>query len=159
MAFGCDAELTAPERYVLVAFADNADDNGKCWPKKTTIVDKTGLGRSTVYRAIERLAELGIYSEGTDADGRTCIWLRLSHSGTVTGPEAELAARGSESRSGTKDSHSGKTASRSGTRSSHSGTPIYRRTVKEPSGNPDPPTPRKRGARKSKKTEAVEVVL
>ena len=130
MAFECEAKLSATERYVLVAFADNADTHGKCWPDPKTIIDKTGLGRSSVYRAKDRLTELGLFSEGEDESGRRCFWLHLSHSGTdrATGPDSEMGR--SQSRSGTGvDPTQGKPIP-PGDSDSHSGTPY----IDEPSG-------------------------
>lgn len=135
MAFECEVPLTATERYVLVAFADNADQQGKCWPDPKTIVDKTGLGKSSVYRAKDRLVELGLFSEGEDEKGRRCFWLHLSHSGKAqsTGPTSGNGA--SDSRSGTGIGPTPGTPIPQGDADSHSGTPYIEepsRTVTEP---------------------------
>lgn len=71
-------ELSPTQRYVLVAYADNASEKeGKCWPDKLEIVEKTGLSRATVYRAIRALKAAGYLSETTDSKGRECIFLRV----------------------------------------------------------------------------------
>ena len=109
-AFGQE-ELSPTQKLVLVALADNAQDDGKAWPAKKTIVKKTGLGRSSVYRSIEELEDKKLLRSGVD--GRVeCFWLCVPQ--------------------GDDDSHCGKD-------DSHSGTP-YREPSVEPSEN-DPPPP------------------
>lgn len=44
-------------RFVLLAIADRADDDGYCWPGVQNIVDKTGLSTRTVDRARKSLEE------------------------------------------------------------------------------------------------------
>jgi DNA-binding transcriptional MocR family regulator len=46
-------------RQVLVAIAYRANQYGNCWPSINTIVDDSGLSRSTVWRALEELKEMG----------------------------------------------------------------------------------------------------
>jgi hypothetical protein len=46
-------------KFVLVALADNAGDTGLAYPSTETISRKTNLHRSTVVRALDRLAEQG----------------------------------------------------------------------------------------------------
>lgn len=52
--------LTPVEKLVLVALADNATDDGYCWPSPGNLAMKTDLGKSTVYRTLARLDELGL---------------------------------------------------------------------------------------------------
>lgn len=129
-AVGRFAALTATQRYVLVAYADNADRHGKCWPEKSEIVDKTGLSRATVYRAIATLQTLGYLKETVDEKGRECVFLTLSH------PETDrLTVRQPPSHCETESSHSE-------TRPSHSETPYIEepsRTVKNRKTPPHPP--------------------
>lgn len=51
----------ANEQLVLIRLCVHADveKNGDCWPKIEHICEKTGLGRSTVQRALRRLLERG----------------------------------------------------------------------------------------------------
>jgi len=52
------------DRYVLLALADNADDNGKCWPSISHLSKKCSLSERTVIRAIKNLIKEG-YLEKT----------------------------------------------------------------------------------------------
>ena len=44
---------------VLISLADNANDNGYCWPSLTFIAERTCFGRSAVIAAIKWLEEKG----------------------------------------------------------------------------------------------------
>lgn len=87
-------ELSPTQKLVLVAIADNAQDDGKAWPGKKLLIEKTGLGKSTIYRSIEQLTEAGLMELGRDERGVECYWLSV--------PQRE------------KPSQSGKANSRSG---------------------------------------------
>ena len=43
------------DKFVLLALADAADENGRCWPSIATLGEKTGLSRRAVEGAIKRL--------------------------------------------------------------------------------------------------------
>ena len=75
-------DLTPTQKLVLVALADNAQDDGKAWPGKATIADKTELSRASVYRAIGALVEKGLMAVGTDDRNIDCFWLAVSHGET-----------------------------------------------------------------------------
>lgn len=110
---GRERALPPTQRYVLVAYADNASEaEGKCWPDKAEIIDKTGYSQATVYRAIKELEaeELLIFTE--DNKGRPCVYLSVPWN--------------SQSENG--DSQSEKNNSQSENRSNKG-------TVKEPSQN------------------------
>jgi DNA-binding transcriptional ArsR family regulator len=47
-------------KLVLLKLADNANDDGYCWPSQSTIARHTGLNRSTVNRHIKKLADAGL---------------------------------------------------------------------------------------------------
>lgn len=47
------------ERFVLLALANYADAEGKCWPAYATIAERTALSRRTVIRCVESLIEHG----------------------------------------------------------------------------------------------------
>lgn len=76
--------LSPTQRFILVAYADNASEGeGKCWPDKEEIIEKTGYSQATVYRAIKELeaADLLVFTE--DSKGRPCAYLTVpwfSHS-------------------------------------------------------------------------------
>ncbi len=46
-------------KLVLLKLADNANDEGLCWPKYQTIADECEIGRSTVKTHIKKLADAG----------------------------------------------------------------------------------------------------
>lgn len=89
-------DLSPTQKLVLVAIADNAQDDGMAFPGKKLLVRKTGLGQSTVYRALDELEEKGCLSKGEDDRGVECYWLSV--------PERE-----ENSQSGKSNSQSGKT--------------------------------------------------
>lgn len=126
-AFGQDG-LSPTQKLVLVALADNAQDDGKAWPGKGTIVKKTGLGKSSVYRSLEELESKRLLRRGTDSRRIECYWLAV--------PQGE-----DDSQGGNDDSHSGKP---------------YGEPSVEPSEN-DPPPPNQPSV-KSKTTRAIEDV-
>lgn len=78
---GGSLELSANERYVLVALGDNASEKGKCWPSPKEIIEKTGLGQSTVYRAFSRFRELGLMTDEKDEKGRPFYQLAIPTQG------------------------------------------------------------------------------
>lgn len=47
-------------KFVLVKLADNANDEGRCWPSIKTIGQQTSLSHDAVIRHIKKLKELGI---------------------------------------------------------------------------------------------------
>jgi DNA-binding MarR family transcriptional regulator len=60
--------LKGNEKLVLLALADHANDEGKCWPKVTSIAEKCGLDRTTVIAQLKKLHELNIFSKETVYD-------------------------------------------------------------------------------------------
>lgn len=70
-------DLSPTQKLVLVALADNAQDDGKAWPGKDTIVKKTGLGKSSVYRSLEELEDKELLRSGTDERRIDCYWLAV----------------------------------------------------------------------------------
>jgi len=50
------------DRYVLLKLADNADQDGKCFPSLPEICDRTRLSESSVRRAIQSLEKAGLLS-------------------------------------------------------------------------------------------------
>lgn len=51
---------TATEKLVLLALADDADDDGFCWPSVRRLGDKALLSTGGVRRALERLEAAGL---------------------------------------------------------------------------------------------------
>jgi len=79
-----ERELSPTQRFILVAYADNAAEaDGKCWPDKEEIVEKTGYSQATVYRAIKELEAAALIDFTEDSKGRPCAYLSVpwfSHS-------------------------------------------------------------------------------
>ncbi len=49
--------LSQAEKLVLLAFADHADDSGRCWPSLVRVAWKSGLGHRQVQRVVRKLIE------------------------------------------------------------------------------------------------------
>ncbi len=47
-------------KLVLAKLADNANEQGLCWPSIDLIVEHTELAQSTVYKHLAKLEELGL---------------------------------------------------------------------------------------------------
>lgn len=79
-----ELELSPTQRFILVAYADNASEaEGKCWPDKEEIIDKTGYSRATVFRAVKELEGHDLIVFTTDTKDRECAFLKVpwqSHS-------------------------------------------------------------------------------
>ena len=52
-------ELKPASKLILLALADNANEDGICWPGITYIERKTGLARSTVIKYINDMVDAG----------------------------------------------------------------------------------------------------
>jgi len=50
--------VTPPQKLVLLALSEHADDSGDCWPSLTRLSELTGLVRSTVVQALNALAAI-----------------------------------------------------------------------------------------------------
>ena len=51
--------LPHADKLVLLALADNANDEGLCWPRVQTLTEKCGMDERTVQRVIQRLQTAG----------------------------------------------------------------------------------------------------
>jgi len=49
-------------KLVLLKLADNANDQGECWPSYQHIADQCEIGRSTVKGHVRALEEMGCYA-------------------------------------------------------------------------------------------------
>ncbi|MGL1921968.1 MAG: helix-turn-helix domain-containing protein [Hyphomicrobiales bacterium] len=55
--------LSPAQKVLLLALADNADDDGKCWPSKATLMIKTGLkSKKTISANMTFLTDNGLVS-------------------------------------------------------------------------------------------------
>ena len=64
------ADLSPTQKLVLVKLADNANDDGYCWPSLPYIERHTGLSNSAVRTAIRSLEALGLMARVAQADER-----------------------------------------------------------------------------------------
>lgn len=55
MSLVWDSKVPAPERFTLLALADRADEDGKCWPSIPTLARKCCTGESTIRRHLAAL--------------------------------------------------------------------------------------------------------
>lgn len=69
-----DVSLPASDKIVLLALADCANDEGKCWPGIKTLCAKTSKTERTVQASIKRLVEAGHLSR-REIHGRGCKYL------------------------------------------------------------------------------------
>lgn len=53
------ADLSASEKLVLIALADQANDYGHCWPSIETLIRRT-VPQSTLYRVLKALTDRGL---------------------------------------------------------------------------------------------------
>jgi hypothetical protein len=121
--------LELSRRFVLVAYADNADRYGKCWPGRGEIIRKTGTSRATYYRAKDELVAEGLMQFCEDEKGREYVQLAVpwaSH-GETDSSHDETVPPGGLSQPETGNSHGEKPES-------HGETGSNKGTVKEPSG-------------------------
>jgi hypothetical protein len=54
--------MSGPQKAVLISLADNANDEGVCWPSVARIAERTCLSERTVQSAIRWLGQAGILS-------------------------------------------------------------------------------------------------
>ena len=59
MAWAWRQQLSGPEKLVLMAVADHADDDGICWPGNAHIARKCNLSQRSVQRHIKNLIDNG----------------------------------------------------------------------------------------------------
>lgn len=60
MSMVWDSTVPAPERFTLLALADRADEDGRCWPSIPRLAQKCRTGESTVRRHLTALRSLGV---------------------------------------------------------------------------------------------------
>lgn len=61
----------ATSKFILVALADNADDQGRAFPSIGSLASKTSLDRKTVISAIGQLEQLGLLRDTGERVGKT----------------------------------------------------------------------------------------
>lgn len=85
--------MSAPQKAVLISLADNANDDGVCWPSVARISERTCLSERAVRNAIRWLEEVGILSS-TQRYGRSTYYTvtPASYAPGTTCPPAPDAA-------------------------------------------------------------------
>lgn len=80
------ADLPATEKLVLLALADQANDDGHCWPSAMTIAKKCGQGERTVRRAIQSLIAKKHLSQKMRSGTSAVYTVHPCQSGTPASP-------------------------------------------------------------------------
>ena len=71
--------LSATQKAVLISLADNANDEGACWPSVARISERTCLSERAVRLALRKLEELG-YLVSHHRSGRS-TWYTVNPAG------------------------------------------------------------------------------
>ena len=53
-------DISSTQKFVLVALANRADDNGRCWPSLSSLMKDTCLGKTALICALNALCERGL---------------------------------------------------------------------------------------------------
>lgn len=69
-----DTSAKGNDLLVLLALADNANDDGWCFPGADALTSKTRLGRSTVFRRLEQLEAGGLVERFRRGSMRTTVY-------------------------------------------------------------------------------------
>ncbi|MDK9757652.1 helix-turn-helix domain-containing protein [Vibrio sp. D173a] len=86
----------ATRKLVLLKLADNANDNGVCWPSYEYIADMCEIDRRTVMRHIKTLEEMGFVSVRTrkGEKGNSTNIYQLNLRGDILSPPSDTGSRG-----------------------------------------------------------------
>lgn len=77
-----EMDFTPVDKLVLLALADWANEDGKCWPSIAKIAAKTGCGERTVQRALREAETRGLLTRA-EITGKGCTYtINPRHSGT-----------------------------------------------------------------------------
>lgn len=68
-----ESSLPTPQKFLLVSLADQANDEGVCWPSIASLTRRTGLQERTVYKHLAELESLGHITR-QQRDGRSTIY-------------------------------------------------------------------------------------
>jgi uncharacterized phage protein (TIGR02220 family) len=60
MAWAWKQKCTPTEKLILLALADHANDDGRCWPGMERVAQKTGFTRRAVVKSVKSLQAKGI---------------------------------------------------------------------------------------------------
>lgn len=89
-----DAELAPTPRFVLVALAEHADDEGRCYPSVARVAQRTGLSERSVQNSIKQLCAGGYLNINRNAGkhGTNVYQLRLTPAGAAPPQDVHPAA-------------------------------------------------------------------
>lgn len=79
-------QMPPTQKAVLISLADNANDDGHCWPSINTIAERTCFGRTAVIEAIKWLEAEGFVTANRDNGRHTTYQIHANQSGRRTGP-------------------------------------------------------------------------
>ena len=89
-----DLPLQPSEKLVLLALADWAHDDGRCWPSIKAVADKSGVSERTVQRTLREAEKNGLL-ERTENKGKGCEY-RLTPRHSVTPDKVSPATNDAE---------------------------------------------------------------
>lgn len=87
-------QMSPTQKAVLISLADNANDQGHCWPSIDTICERTCLGRTAVIDAIKELETAGHVSADRSNGRRTSYVIHPNQSASRTGERAQTSPAG-----------------------------------------------------------------
>lgn len=128
MALVWPLRMPPTQKAVLVSLADQANDDGVCWPSVGTICERTCLSERAVRNALRALADGGLIAS-TERAGRSTFY--TIHPGTSCTPAPDAPLHQMPGR-GALDAGEGGTTCRGG---GHQMPPNRNRTINEPSLN------------------------
>lgn len=113
MSLVWDSKVPMPERFTLIALADRADEDGKCWPSVKTLASKCCTGESTIRRHLVALQASGVLTVEHRFNSSSLYTIslpRLRELAAVTPSQSDTPSQsGRGSRSGTTPSQSERT--------------------------------------------------
>ncbi len=80
-------KMPPTQKAVLISLADNANDDGHCWPSISTICERTCFGRTSVIDAIKWLETEGYVTANRENGRHTTYQLYPNQSAKRTGPD------------------------------------------------------------------------
>ena len=91
MALCWPLRMPPTAKSVLISLADNANDQGHCWPSIDTICERTCLGRTAVIDAIKELETAGHVSADRSNGRRTSYVIHPNQSASRTGEREQTS--------------------------------------------------------------------
>jgi DNA-binding transcriptional MocR family regulator len=89
-----ESELPSPAKLVALVLSTHMDSNGgSCFPSLTTLAQESGLGRSTVCRALDQVARAGLVKRVRGGRGKPPRYRATSPTaGLVVVPERDSSS-------------------------------------------------------------------